>query len=313
MRDYPQITVGIPIYNEEEILQELIKRVIDVLSNIPGGSHELLIVDDGSSDLSLDILKQAVNKNPCIIVIRLSRNFGHQAAISAALMHASNEVIILMDGDLQDPPEAIPKFIDKYRKGFDVVYANRASRKENLLLKSCYYLFYRIIRSLSSVTLPVDSGDFSLLSRKVVTAINSSSEYHRYIRGLRAWAGFRQIGISIDRPARYKGTSKYNFFALLGLAFDGIFSFSIIPLRIATFFGIVTVFFSVLFACYSLYVKFMLNQSPVGFTAIILAIIFTSGVQMIFMGIIGEYLGRIYNETKRRPNYVINNIIKRSR
>ena len=303
----PRISVAIPLYNEEAVLDELIQRVTAVLSEIPGGPHEIVLVDDGSSDGTLNLLERAAEDDFRIVVVALSRNFGHQAALSAALDQVSGDVTILMDGDLQDPPEAIPRLLDWYRVGYDVVYVRRVGRKESWWLRVCYHLFYRLLAAVSSFRLPLDAGDFGLMSRRVVHEIRRMPEHHRYLRGLRSWVGFRQIGVSIERCARQAGRTKYTPFKLLKLASDGIFAFSIVPLRAASMLGAIAIFLSGVFSLYSVYVKFWLH-SPQGFTAIILAITFLSGVNLFFLGIIGEYVGRVYEEAKGRPHYVVRRI-----
>ena len=215
-----------------------------------------------------------------------------------------------MDGDLQDPPEAIPSLLDWYNQGYDVVYVRRVKRKESWWLRLCYYIFYRLLAVLSSTRLPVDAGDFSLMSRRVVEEIRKMPEHHRYLRGLRTWVGFRQIGVPIERSARAAGRTKYTALKLLKLAFDGIFAFSIVPLRAAAILGVFAVALSTVFAAYSIVAKFLLHQSPQGFTATILVVTFLSGVNLFFLGIVGEYVGRIYEETKARPHYVIRKFVR---
>ena len=301
----PRVTVAIPLLNEQEVLPELLARVRAALERIPGGPHEMLFVDDGSSDRTFEILAGEAASDPRIVAISLSRNFGHQAALSAALDFASGDVVVLMDGDLQDTPESIPRFLDEYARGAEVVYAQRVRRQESWLLRSAYFLFYRLIAALSNLRLPLDSGDFALLSRRVVDHLRSMPEHQRYLRGLRTWVGFRQVGIPIERPHRPSGQSKYSLLKLLRLAFDGIFAFSVVPLRAASALGVVTLAGSILYALYAIYARLFLNTSPTGFTALIVAVTFLSGVQLLFLGVIGEYLGRVYEETKGRPHYVI--------
>lgn len=305
----PRVSVAIPIYNEESVLPELYRRVCDVLAELPGDGHELLFVNDGSSDGTLETLETLAQIDPQVRVIALSRNFGHQAALTAALDHATGDVVVLMDGDLQDAPETIPLFLEQYAQGADVVYAIRTKRKENLLKRTCYAAFYRIISRMSDVTLPEDAGDFSLLSRRVVAQLRQSPERHRYLRGLRSWVGFRQVGIPVERDARYAGQSKFSPRKLLKLAFDGIFSFSVVPLRMATMLGALVMAGSLLFAAYAIGVHLFFSRSPQGFTALITAVTFLAGVQLLFLGLIGEYIGRIFEQVKQRPQYVIDRIL----
>lgn len=309
MTENPTISVAIPVYNEELIVNELIDRTTEVLDSMPAGPHQIVLVDDGSTDRTYELLEQAAQRDPRIVVVSLSRNFGHQTALAASLDYATGDVTVMMDGDLQDPPEAIPIFVEWYKQGFDVVYAQRFKRKESWWLRACYYLFYRVIAALSSIRLPLDSGDFGLISSRVLDEIRKMPEHHRYIRGLRTWVGFRQAGVPIERDARYAGKTKYSPLRLLKLASDGIFAFSIVPLRAASLTGAGATVISVLYAMYSLYVRLWLH-SPQGFTALIIAITFLSGINMFFLGIIGEYVGRVYEEAKGRPHYIVRRVIR---
>jgi glycosyltransferase involved in cell wall biosynthesis len=312
-RSQPSISVAIPVYNEEAVLPELLHRTRAVLDQMPGGPHQIVLVDDGSSDHTWELLEGATNKDSRLVVVELSRNFGHQTALGAALDYVSGDVTILMDADLQDPPEAIPILVATYKQGYDVVYVQRVNRKEAWWLRACYYLFYRLLAALSSIQLPLDAGDFSLMSRRVIHEIRKMPEHHRYMRGMRTWVGFRQIGVPIERAARRAGRTKYSPLKLLKLASDGIFAFSIVPLRAAAIFGAAATGFSLLYSIYALYVKFWL-RAPQGFTALILAITFLFGVNLFFLGVIGEYVGRVYEEAKGRPHYVIRSVInQRSR
>lgn len=305
----PRLSVAIPLFNEEQGIPELLRRVRAVLDAMPGGPHEMVFVDDGSADRTFDLLSQAARGDPRIVAISLSRNFGHQVALSAALDHVSGDLVVVMDGDLQDPPEEIPRFVEEQRKGFDVVYSQRIKRKEGWVLRLCYFAFYRLIAVVSNLRLPLDSGDFALLSRRVVEKLREIPEHHRYLRGLRTWVGFRQTGIAVERSGRAEGESKYGPIKLLRLAFDGIFAFSMAPLRAASFLGFATIVFALLFAAYTVFVKVFMGRSPTGFTALIVIIALLSGVQLFFLGVIGEYLGRVYEETKGRPLYVIGRIV----
>jgi len=304
----PRVSLAIPVYNEEAVVPELVRRTTAVLDGLAGGPHEVVFVDDGSADATPELLEQAARQDPRLALISFSRNFGHQTALAAGLDHVSGDVTILMDGDLQDPPEAIPGLVDCYNQGYDVVYVQRVKRKESWWLRLCYYIFYRLLAVLSSTQLPLDAGDFSLMSRRVVEELRKMPEHHRYLRGLRTWVGFRQIGVPIERSARAAGRTKYSALKLLKLAFDGIFAFSIVPLRAAAILGVAAVALSTLFAAYSIVAKFLLHQSPQGFTATILVVTFLSGVNLFFLGIVGEYVGRIYEETKARPLYVISRV-----
>jgi Glycosyltransferases involved in cell wall biogenesis len=229
----PRVSIAIPAFNEAEVLPELLERVSKVLDGLPGGPHELVIVDDGSTDNTLAILQHASIGDERILVVALARNFGHQPALTAALDHITGDVAVVMDADLQDAPEVIPIMLQHYRQGYDVVYAQRASRPEGPFLRACYFLFYRTLAALAEVRLPLDSGDFALLSRRVVLHLRQMPEHHRYLRGLRTWVGFRQLGLPVGRRPRASGSSKYGLLRLVKLATDGLFAFSTIPLRVA--------------------------------------------------------------------------------
>ncbi len=307
----PRVSIAIPLYNEEQGVSELLRRIRAVVEQLPGGPHELVLVDDGSSDRTFELIAAAATQESTIVAISLSRNFGHQSALSAALDNVTGDLVIVMDGDLQDCPEVIPELIAKHNQGYDVVYAQRLVRREGWILRSCYFWFYRLQSVLSNLRVPLDAGDFALLSRCVVDELRHLPEHHRYLRGLRAWVGFRQTGIKVERSERFAGESKYTLRRLLGLALDGIFAFSVVPLRVAMILGLLTTLLSLLFAVYSLYVKIFSHRSPEGFTALILVIVFVSGVQLLFLGMIGEYLGRVYEEAKGRPHYIIAKKIRR--
>jgi len=307
----PRVSLAIPVYNEEAVVPELVQRTTAVLDALPGGPHEIVFVDDGSSDRTLELLEGAAREDSRLVIVALSRNFGHQIALGAALDYASGDVCILMDGDLQDPPEAVPKLLGVHQQGYDVVYVIRTGRKESWWLRSCYHVFYRLIAALSSTQLPLDSGDFALIARRVVDEIRGMPEHHRYLRGLRTWVGFRQIGVPIERSRRQAGRTKYSPLKLLKLASDGIFAFSIVPLRAAALLGVLAIGCSFLYAVYAIYARFWLH-SPQGFTALIVVMTFLSGINLLFLGIIGEYVGRVYEETKARPHYVVCKVVSRN-
>jgi len=305
MSDRFRLSVAIPVHNEQENLPELLARLSRALDKIPGGPHEIVFVDDGSRDRTFDILAEASQSDPRIVVYSLSRNFGHQAAISAAIDHVTGDATVVMDGDLQDQPEVIPQFVEKFHEGFDVVYAKRIRRKEHWLLRLCYFVFYRMMAKLSDIRLPLDSGDFGLVSGRVTECLRGMPEHHRYLRGMRSWVGFRQMGIDVERAERHSGRSKYSLMRLLKLAFDGLFAFSIVPIRAAALLGAAVMALSTVYVLYAMYGKLFLQRSPQGFTALLVAITFLSGVVLFFLGVIGEYVGRIYEETKGRPHYIV--------
>jgi glycosyltransferase involved in cell wall biosynthesis len=304
-----RLSVAVPVYNEEEAIPLLLARLGAVLDGLPGGPHEMVFVDDGSRDGSLALLRAAAAADPRVTAVALSRNFGHQQAITAALDHATGDAVLVMDADLQDTPESIPEFVELFRQGYDVVYAQRVARKEAAWKRAAYFGFYRLAARLSTVPLPLDAGDFGLMSRRVVDLLRAMPERHRYLRGMRAWAGYRQIGVPVERAERGAGETKYGLRRLMGLAFDGIFAFSVVPLRAAAAVGVLAMLLSTLFALYSLVTRLFLGHSPQGFTALILVITFLSGVQLLFLGVIGEYLGRVYEEVKQRPTYVVGEVL----
>jgi len=320
MNKTPSLTVAIPVYNEQNVIEELIDRVSQVLDAIPGGPHQIVIVDDGSHDDTAKLLSQAVTADPRIVAVSFSRNFGQQPAYAAALEYADGDAVVLMDGDLQDPPEQIPALLARYNEGFDVVYAVRVNRKENILKRICYNLFYRLIKRLSNTTLPRDSGDFSIISRRVADLLIRDADRHRYLRGIRSWVGFKQTGLEIERAPRAAGDTKYTLRKLFRLAGDGIFSFSLIPLRLATLIGALSVFVALGLTVFATWARFtapgklpeFMSEIPAGFTAQLVAISFFAGVQLMFLGVVGEYVGRIFEEVKGRPSFIIESVIGNS-
>jgi polyisoprenyl-phosphate glycosyltransferase len=304
-----RISVAVPVNNEEVVLPELLRRLRATLETLRGGPHEVVFVDDGSSDGSLGILQTAAEADGRIKVVVLSRNFGHQAALAAAMDFVTGDVVVVMDADLQDPPEEIERLIAVLDDGADVAYATRVRRKEGFLLRLAYAGAYRLIASLSRVRLPLDAGDYCAMSRRVVTELQRTPEHNRYMRGLRSWVGFRQIAVPIERPRRFAGESKYSAGALIRLAFDGIFAFSTIPLRVATVAGLLAIAASAGFALFAVYARLVLDRSPAGFTSVIVLMTFLSGMHLVFLGIIGEYIARVYDETKARPLYVVDQVI----
>lgn len=308
-----RVSVAIALHNEEAVFLELLQRVGAVLDGLPGGPHEVVLVDDGSVDRTFELICEAAATDRRVVGVRLSRNFGHQAALTAALEAVTGDVVVLMDGDLQDRPEEIPRFIAEHERGYDVVYAQRVRRKESAALRASYFIFYRMMNRLSEIEVPVDSGDFALLSKRVVDQLNLLPERHRYLRGLRTWVGFRQIGIPVERDARAGGEPSYTVGKLLRLAFDGVFAFSVKPLRVAWLLGALASAGASLYAMYVVFERVFLGDSPKGFTALIVAITFFSGVQLLFLGLIGEYLGRVYDEAKARPHFIVTEVVRGDR
>jgi dolichol-phosphate mannosyltransferase len=307
-----EFSVVVPIYDEYDNIPELYQRMTNVMSDV-GEPYELIFVDDGSRDKSLELLRNMQMSDPCVFVISLARNFGHQQAISAGLDYASGRAVIVMDGDLQDPPEVIPQFIEKWRENFQVVYAIREKRKENVLKRSLYHWFYHILQGISKIDIPLDAGDFCLVDRCVVDIINSLPERNRFVRGLRSWTGFRQVGIPFDRDFRFAGKSKYSFGKLVNLSLDALISFSSLPLRLATMFGFTVSAFSFLAALYYFIRKQTVGLQPPGFATLTVLLLFLGGVQLITIGIIGEYIGHILFEVKGRPTYIVGQVFESQR
>jgi len=304
------ITLVIPAYNEQSVLPSLFGRLKDSLKDIDD-SFEVILIDDGSTDNTWDIIADYNNKYPYIKGIRLSRNFGHQAALSAGLKYVTGDAAIVMDADLQDPPEILKAFINKWKEGYEVVYAIRQKRKESVFKKFSYFIFYRIMQKLANIKIPLDSGDFCLMDKKVIDDINSLPEYNRFVRGLRAWVGYRQIGLEYERHARAEGEPKYNIRKLMGLAINGLVSFSSLPLRLASLLGLIIAgssfigfLFFLVYRIFNLeFFGYNIRETP-GIATIFLTILFIGGIQLITIGIIGEYLGKIYDEVKRRPPFI---------
>jgi dolichol-phosphate mannosyltransferase len=309
------LSVVVPCFNEQEVLILTHRRLIKALGNIPKLDFEIIYVNDGSHDRTEEILFELADSDSRIKVISLTRNFGHQPAITAGLDYADGNIVVVMDADLQDPPELIGSMITKWQEGFDIVYGVRAKRKEGIFKRLSYSAFYRLYRFFAQIEMPLNSGDFALLDRRVVDLLNSLPEKNRFIRGLRTWTGFRQTGFLSERDARAAGHSKYGVQKLLKLAFDGIFNFSTVPLTIIFIAGIITASMSIIAALIYLVARIgdfkLFGSSPgdvPGFTTLILVILFFSGIQLISLGVIGEYLARNYQESKMRPVYVIKEI-----
>jgi len=313
------ISVVVPCFNEEQALPVFYRALIDALAPRPRLKPQFVFVDDGSTDRTGAILADLAASDSRALVITLTRNFGHQAAVSAGLQHAAGDAIIVCDADLQDTPEIIPAMIDMWRQGADVVYAVRSRRHAGIFKRVAYHTFYRVLNVVSEIEIPVDSGDFSLMDRKVVDAINALPERNRFVRGLRAWVGYRQSPLPYNRPARRLGRTHYSFARLLRLAVDGIFDFSTKPLTIIYLVGLVASVASLsgfLFFLAHRVIGFkVFGHTPEevpGITSVILAVFFFGGLQLLAMGILGEYIGRIYREVKRRPPFIVKSITSAS-
>jgi polyisoprenyl-phosphate glycosyltransferase len=308
------LSVVIPIYNEQATLSALYRRLTHVLSqNLAELAYEVVFVNDGSTDGSIQILIKLHADDPAVKVVNLSRNFGHQAAITAGLDYAKGDAVICMDGDGQDPPELIPTLVARWRDGNDVVYAVRKLRKEGFIKRGCYAAFYRLLRRLSMVPIPLDAGDFALMDRRVVDCLKALPERSRFIRGLRTWIGFRQTGVEYERQQRFAGVPKYTWSKLVHLAINGLLSFSAIPLRVATAFGFMISFCSLLGIIVALYLKLFTDQAIPGWTATVIPILWLGGIQLLSIGILGEYIAQIFDEVKQRPIYLIDGILDSER
>ncbi len=309
LKYFPHYSIVIPIYNEAENLLELQRRLVLVMSQLDAPA-ECILVNDGSRDCSLALIQQIRQQDPRFCYVSLARNFGHQIAVTAGLHHVRGKVAIILDADLQDPPELIPQMLAAWRSGFEVVYAKRIQRRyESWFKRLCAYGFYRLLRCLADVDIPTDTGDFCLLDRQVVDALNAMPERVRYLRGLRSWVGFRQTAIAFERDSRYAGTVKYTFRKSLKLAISGIVSFSQVPLRLSTYVGLLAACMSIVMAGLVLYWRLFIPNSPLtGFALILVAIFFLGAVQLVSIGILGEYIGRIYEEVKGRPLYTIGEV-----
>ena len=312
------ISIVIPSYNESQNINEIYRRTIEVIKKLNVKKYELIFVENGSKDNSLELLKKINSENKSVKVISLSRNFGYQSAIAVGLKYSENDYVCVMDGDLQDPPEIISKFVDKIKEGYDVVYGIRSKRKTSFLNKIFYNLFYAIYSKLSEIDVPKKGGDYCLMSKKVVKNLNSLKEKNLFMRGLRSWVGFNQTGIEYERDARYAGKTNFSFFGATALALDGFVSFSLIPLRFILVTGTVISFLSLSFFLFLFSTKilhifgifdFPSLELPKGLTFTNSILTLSLGLVMFTLGIIGEYVGRIYFEVKDRPNYVINEII----
>jgi glycosyltransferase involved in cell wall biosynthesis len=297
-------SIIIPIFNENEIIPELYRRVKTVIDTFDAPA-EVILIDDGSWDNTFDLLKGINAEDPRFKVLRLSRNFGHQVAITAGIDSATGDAVVLMDGDLQDPPELLPALIAKWKEGFQVVYTIKRSRKENFLKRFAFSSFYRLMHAFSRIHIPMEAGNFSLMDRRIVQVLQRMPERNRLISGMRAWAGFRQTGVEFDRDARFAGKPKMTIRKLIDLALDGLISFSNAPLRLAVYAGIATAGISFLIAAYVIYAKLFTNQAIMGWASTIVAITFIGGMILLTLGVVGEYIGRIYDEVKQRPVYVI--------
>lgn len=311
--DRPLLSIVVPLYNEAANVAPLLERIGAVVDRLRAEyDYEIVLVNDGSSDGTAAAARRAMEHRPNVILVTLSRNFGHQLAATAGLEIARGQAVVLMDGDLQDPPELVEAFVRKWREGYDVVYAVRRTRTgESRFKLFTARVFYRIIKRLTKVSIPVDAGDFRLMSRRVVDALRRSPERNRFLRGMVSWVGFNQTAVEYDRDVRHSGTTKYPLSKMIRFAMDGITSFSDAPLRFASYLGFAVSAIAFLYAIYVIVSK-VFNVRPLAYTpgwaSTIVAVLFLGGVQLMSLGILGEYLGRVYDEVKGRPLYLISEV-----
>lgn len=308
MNNSPKYSIIIPIYNESGNIPLLYDRLDPIVKSFDGPT-EVIFVNDGSEDNSIELLNDLRKQDPTYKVIVFSRNFGHQTAITAGLDYSSGDAVMVMDGDLQDPPEVLPNLIAKWSEGFDVVYAIRKLRKEGFLKKVAYKSFYYILNSISEVKIPIDSGDFGLMDKKVVDRLKKMPERNRFVRGIRSWVGYRQTGLQYERESRHSGKPKYTFPKLMKLAADGFISFSNVPLRIMVYIGSFVSLIAFIGVIITLHKRLFTTNHPEGYTTILVSMLFIGGIQLLGIGLLGEYLGRIYDEVKQRPKYIIDKLI----
>jgi dolichol-phosphate mannosyltransferase len=305
----PELSVIVPVYNEEAIVNELHSRLTAALRTL-GLAYEIILVNDGSRDRSLALMREVAAADPDVRVLDLSRNFGHQIAITAGMDYARGQAVVVIDADLQDPPEVIGNLVSRWREGYQVVYAVRQHRiGETFFKKWTAAAFYRLIRRITNVDIPVDTGDFRLMDRSVVDSLKRIREKHRFVRGLVSWVGFRQTGVEYVRQERFAGETKYPLRKMLKFAFDGITSFSFLPLQVATYLGFAVSGLSFLAICWVLVEALVFHETVQGWSSLMVAVLFLGGIQLLTIGLIGEYVGRIYDEVKQRPLYLIREII----
>ena len=309
----PSISIVVPLFNEAPVFGELIKRIDAVVKSLPDLTIEVILVDDGSTDGTTQKIQDIAEHKTEYVGLILSRNFGHQTALSAGLSAiTASDYVMVIDGDLQDPPEMLHDFLRKSKEGFEIVYGVRKKRKESIFKKLAYWSYYRLISGVSSIDVPLDSGDFCLMSRNAVNWINQMPEKDRYIRGMRTWIGFSQIGIEYERPERLMGETKYSWALLFKLAFSGLFNFSRKPIQFITKIGVSALIIAALYLAHTLYAKYILGSTPSGFTAIIALVVGFSSIQLIALGIIGEYVYRSFELAQNRPTFIVKEVIGKS-
>ena len=308
-RSAGMVSLVVPVFNEQEVIRTFYERATQALRALHGHAYELIFIDDGSRDGSYEQLAAFAANDPCVRVLKFSRNFGHQIAISAGIDHASGDCVVVIDADLQDPPEVVAAMVEQWQQGFDVVYGVRSDRAGETRAKLwTASMFYKLLGRLTNIHIPANVGDFRLMSRRVVDQVKNLREKDRFVRGLVSWVGFRQTGVVYRRDARYAGVTKYPFRKMLKFSFDGITSFSTMPLKLATWMGSVTAVVAFLYLI-SVFVQKLLGYTVEGWATIMVAMLFMGSVQLICLGILGEYLGRVFNEVKPRPMYVIEEVL----
>ena len=302
------LSLVIPVFNEQATLEALFSTIRERLTAL-GVTYEVILVDDGSRDLTHEMIADITQRDRHFRSIHFSRNFGHQAAVTAGLHFARGRAVVVMDADLQDPPELLATMLAKWREGYHVVYAQRIKRHaEGPFKRGIAFLYYRLLQRLTDVDIPADTGDFCLMDRRVVDLLNRMPERNRYLRGLRAWLGFRQTAVQFERPPRYAGEPKYTFWKSLALGVNGVVGFSKVPLRFATYLGMLVSAVSLVLTAWALYQRFVGADTVRGWASTLVVILLLGGVQLLMIGVVGEYLSRIYDEVKQRPMYVVGDV-----
>lgn len=307
------LSVVVPAFNEEDVLEAFHERLLRVLAEV-NMRYEVVYVNDGSTDSTMSVMRRLREESRVVGIVDLSRNFGKEIALTAGLDVAEGDAVIVIDADLQDPPELIPSLIERWHEGFDVVYAKRTRRLgESLLKRVTAHVFYRFMQSIGQVKIPEDTGDYRLLSKRAVSALKQLRERHRFMKGLFSWIGYRQTSIPYERDPRFAGETKWNYWRLWNLALEGITSFTTAPLRMSTYLGVFTAAGAFLYGTYMI-IKTLLFGNPVaGYPSLIVVMLFLGGVQLMAIGVMGEYVGRIFNESKLRPLYLVNEFIEPER
>jgi dolichol-phosphate mannosyltransferase len=305
----PVYSVVVPVFNEQEVIAEAYRRLTDVMTNM-GEAYELVFVNDGSKDRTGQMIAEFCSGDSSVRLINFTRNFGHMSAISAGMEHARGQAIFIIDADMQDPPEVFPEMAAKWKEGYHVAYGKRVKRKgESVFKRLSAKIFYKFIRRMTSVDMPPDTGEFRLIDRKVCDAVNKLPEKSRYIRGLVSWVGFKQIPVEYIREERFAGVTKYPLRKMVTFAMDAVTSFSYKPLKLATMLGFSISLFSFLYILYVIYQRFFTDQTITGWASTMAAILFTQGIVLMILGLMGEYIGRIYTELQNRPSYIVMEII----